>query len=919
MDVLSPHADSFSRRPVRLLPVTTLILVCLFCCSPAAAWTDLEENVDDPGRNPAGVHVLDGSYVMNAGNLHVNITNHGLIGSQYSVVSSFADAPSGQYPAGSGVEYLWSAGLWIGAVKNGERSVSTGQYQREFRPPSTWSGTIYESRHNEVVRPKEPGASGFRFPERRQDDDEDGLIDEEVLNGLDDDGDGRIDEDYGHAGDQMMVCTMFDDTELSAEIYPDHRPLGLRLIQRTFAWHAPRAEDFVGLEYEITNVGGATLSDVYLGILADCDIGPRTMSGVGQNDLAGSWDGWVQVDPGHYAPVHIAYMYDGEGPGHVPGYFGVAVLEHPFRAYDRNWADDLGIHALRIFAGDRPFENGGHPTNDEERYATMSREVRDKDRGPGDENDYAFLVTSGPIGRVDPGDTFFYRVALVAGDDLYDMIENAAYASQVCLGIWQNLDRDPSTGRLGRESLLCLSDFRLVNGHWTYEYRNSVWMDTRCARPIWSYSELEASSFEYVEEHGEVCAWVNLDNCMELYRGNYMWLCGDYMSDFMPDDMLYGCTGVKGREKQRAWVADVPPPTPTLRLWPRNNAVHLFWDDSGERSLDDREHRDDFESYRIWRADNWDRPAGSSTANGPPATSWTLLDEFDVINDCVDIMEIDFVNVLRDTMPMGPNTGLDTILYVPRILSDPQYDGLAAAMQQWVDRDTMGHTWMPPVLDEFGLVNDGMDILVPWAEYPAALDTFFLVTAREGDPATGVPPKLAHRFYEYIDHEAKNGFLYFYSVTTRDHVTHPAFPDAITGYGESGSPRSFFAATSPATEAVAADLEGTDRRDIFVYPNPATREALGEFQEMYPNAEDPTGVRIRFANLPQARNTIKIFTLSGDLVQEIAHDGSDGYGEASWNLVSRNGQQIVSGIYLYTVDSDVEDFEKTIGKFVVIR
>ena len=78
-------------------------------------------------------------------------------------------------------------------------------------------------------------------------------------------------------------------------------------------------------------------------------------------------------------------------------------------------------------------------------------------------------------------------------------------------------------------------------------------------------------------------------------------------------------------------------------------------------------------------------------------------------------------------------------------------------------------------------------------------------------------------------------------------------------------------------------------------------------------------MRIRFANLPQAHNIIKIFTLSGDLVQEIPHDGSGGYGEASWNLVSRNGQQIVSGIYLYTVDSDDEDFEKTVGKFVVIR
>ena len=41
----------------------------------------------------------------------------------------------------------------------------------------------------------------------------------------------------------------------------------------------------------------------------------------------------------------------------------------------------------------------------------------------------------------------------------------------------------------------------------------------------------------------------------------------------------------------------------------------------------------------------------------------------------------------------------------------------------------------------------------------------------------------------------------------------------------------------------------------------------GEFQELFPSGDDPTGVRVKFANLPQAQNTIKIYTLSGDLVE----------------------------------------------------
>ena len=39
-------------------------------------------------------------------------------------------------------------------------------------------------------------------------------------------------------------------------------------------------------------------------------------------------------------------------------------------------------------------------------------------------------------------------------------------------------------------------------------------------------------------------------------------------------------------------------------------------------------------------------------------------------------------------------------------------------------------------------------------------------------------------------------------------------------------------------------------------------------------------------------------------------------GQARWNLISRNGQDVVSGIYMFVVDSDQGQQR---GKFVVIR
>jgi hypothetical protein len=39
-------------------------------------------------------------------------------------------------------------------------------------------------------------------------------------------------------------------------------------------------------------------------------------------------------------------------------------------------------------------------------------------------------------------------------------------------------------------------------------------------------------------------------------------------------------------------------------------------------------------------------------------------------------------------------------------------------------------------------------------------------------------------------------------------------------------------------------------------------------------------------------------------------------GQATWNLISRNGQDVVSGVYLFTVESS-EGTQR--GKFVIIR
>jgi hypothetical protein len=68
-----------------------------------------------------------------------------------------------------------------------------------------------------------------------------------------------------------------------------------------------------------------------------------------------------------------------------------------------------------------------------------------------------------------------------------------------------------------------------------------------------------------------------------------------------------------------------------------------------------------------------------------------------------------------------------------------------------------------------------------------------------------------------------------------------------------------------------------------------------------------------FINIP-LKCTIKIFTVTGDLVKTIVHD--DGTTEQAWNQVSDNNQLIFSGVYIYHVESEMGN---KVGKFVVVR
>lgn len=72
---------------------------------------------------------------------------------------------------------------------------------------------------------------------------------------------------------------------------------------------------------------------------------------------------------------------------------------------------------------------------------------------------------------------------------------------------------------------------------------------------------------------------------------------------------------------------------------------------------------------------------------------------------------------------------------------------------------------------------------------------------------------------------------------------------------------------------------------------------------------------LKFVHLP-ALAIVRIYSLSGILVQALTNDDPTGGGELTWNLRSRNGRRIASGVYFYHIETP--DHRKRVGRFTII-
>ncbi|MCP4546027.1 MAG: hypothetical protein GY835_06140 [bacterium] len=360
---------------------------------------------------------------------------------------------------------------------------------------------------------------------------------------------------------------------------------------------------------------------------------------------------------------------------------------------------------------------------------------------------------------------------------------------------------------------------------------------------------------------------------------SFAFLGGDDFDDLV-DNALYA-----QRVYNFNFTVPTPPPSPQInsKIDIQAGQVRLLWEDSPEHSVDAVTHDYDFEGYRIY--------VGRSAEE----SSFDLLKQF-------DLAEIPAKNPMNEAY--FTNTWLTY-----QIDNTPEYETAQEVLDGiWGEEVYRYHgdavePFLVTQVDTVGY-NTGMEaILLPPEEW--------VVEVVETDTLTYK--------YAYDLDNLSDGHGYWAGVTSYD-LGNPETPSLESGISQN------MLYVIPGLSAAQSR-----QRDVTVFPNPYRGSASWD-------GNRATGRYVWFAGLPP-RADIKIFTLAGDLVDEISFNrdtyeagnaagvyrGLDGELSpnlsgtmAAWDLRNHNGQPVATGLYLFSVrDKSSGDTQQ--GKFLVLK
>lgn len=283
----------------------------------------------------------DESKFTNIGSIRLTISNFGTIGHGFN---KWPQQPNCEYPAGSGIEHLFEGGLWVGGLKNGQG-------------PFVTTGAVDVASVQDVAGGFEfTNAIGSKTAERSS------LADGKYYSP-----DAISHQDF--VADFTDTNTVVPGTTMQL---PDHtNPLGIAVHLESYAWNFSFAENFVILNYSITNRSKSAIDSVYVGFWIDAVVRNTNISPPrGAPFFSHGGDGYVDS-------LKIAYEFDADGdPGFTDSYFGLKLLgTTPIQYIGKKFDGTDSVGAKAIF-NSWQFRNTTDPiffspSDDNQRYDKM--------------------------------------------------------------------------------------------------------------------------------------------------------------------------------------------------------------------------------------------------------------------------------------------------------------------------------------------------------------------------------------------------------------------------------------------------------------------------------------------------------------------------------------------------------------------
>ena len=939
--------------------VTTIAIVAILSTSLLAKDAVESSMVEVLGKNGLrGIEVANPNTTNRThrkSNIWLTIHNWGYLGNDaFGRSSALTDpeypgtwAPQCEYPGGSGAQYLFMASLWIGALVQDEGfefpRVSTGN--------EGWTNA-YE------MYPGEGAENGI--VERSNRPNEWNRLGDFVSHP-----DAISEQDYLCSYSDTLTDRTFVDNDPADGL---HFPLGLKVNHRSYSWTYNYAQDFIVIDYEIENIASNYLKNLYVGLYVDSDVGRIDEDSWYEDDICGFQEYYYFNRPDgspDSTRINVAYIADNDGRPrsvssgsdfYTPAVTGTRVVRAPNPRLQTtfNWWISNGDPTLDFGPSWDDDGSGGWtvtygtPTGDERKYFVMSNREFDYDQINVDDAvwiqnnpqhleyidglgnlivedkpwkvadasnatdlangyDTRYLISWGPLGifdhtdesgndifRLNPGERFNMTIAYVAGDNFHD--RNNPQSNNV------NIDA----------SKFNFADLK-YNAAWAAWVYDNPMRDTPCFD--WGndhdpdINDIDGSQGDNIYDTGD--GWYGedtgtdslfailppgVDSVEVVYFGTHMgWYTG-------PDSNGTELDGLLQYPIEDNWFLPMNEYIIEPGLFETTKFGILDLDYMRDNHvLDAGDGIPDFQGPQP-------PPVPDLGGSVPTATNGVFTTEGEVI--------------LKWTPdPSESATYLDNFSHVQDFEGYRIYvsnSGLESDFSLVKEYDYIDFAYFS--------ANDSM-VTYPDSRTDAPGDTMInnvVYTRKPVGNNTGFAEILKDGVYEYKFDDVHPLFPRWYSVTAYD------FGDPQSGTEPLETART--------TNAQYVAPSGNPDDEVMVVPNPyrAYEDYTQEYSsglrwenqddgtpEFFPN----TDRRLEFVNLP-TECLIRIFTLAGDLVAVIPHNiaGDDNFGwdspfSESWDLNSRNRQQVTSGLYLFSVENYTEGNKGKIqtGKFVVIR